>query len=457
MDPTLGRVLVVDDNEDVLTAVRLLLAGRGFGVTVTTSPEALPALLREEAPDVVLLDMNFQRDASSGKEGLLWLDRVLTHDPEAAVVMITAYGDVDLAVRAMKRGAVDFVTKPWQNEALAQTVTAALRRRRSHAQSVPAAPPPADSGSAFAGIVGQSEAMQRVFATVQKVAPTDANVLVLGENGTGKELVARALHRLSRRAAGPLVTVDVGALAETLFESELFGYARGAFTGADADRAGRFEAANGGTLFLDEIGNIGPAQQQKLLTALQTREVTRLGTTAPRPVDLRLVAATNRPLYGMVQEGRFRQDLLYRINTVEIRLPPLRERAGDLELLAGHFLRRYAQQYGRDLGGFSPAATERMRAYSWPGNVRELQHTVERAVILADGDALEPADLLFSAAEEPEARAGGLPLDTFDLEQIEREVIRQALSKHGGNISRAAEALGLTRKSLYRRIEKYGL
>jgi two-component system, NtrC family, response regulator HydG len=443
------RVLVVDDNEDVLTAVRLLLEGRGFAVTTATSPEALPALLREESFGVILLDMNFARDAASGKEGLFWLDRVLTHDPAAAVIMITAYGDVDLAVRAMKRGAADFVTKPWGNEQLAQTVLAALRRPRR------AAPPPGEPEDALGPLLGESEAMQRVFSTLRKVAPTDANILVLGENGTGKELAARALHRLSRRAEKPFVGVDVGALAETLFESELFGYVKGAFTGADADRAGRFEAANGGTLFLDEIGNIAPTLQQKLLTVLQRREVVRVGANTARPVDVRIVAATNRPLHEMARDGRFRQDLLYRLNTVELRLPPLREREGDVELLARHFLRHYAAEYGRPVTGLAPETLDRLRAYSWPGNVRELQHAIERAVILAEEETLRPADLLFASPDEPEDT--GLPHGTFDLEAIEREVIRKALSTHGGNITRAAEALGLTRKSLYRRIEKYGL
>lgn len=465
MNPVLGRVLVIDDNEDVLTAVRLLLAGRGFDVRTATRPDALPALLREEDFDAILLDMNFQRDVSSGKEGLFWLDRILTFDPSAAVVMITAYGDVDLAVRAMKRGALDFVTKPWQNEKLVATLTAAMRLRRTRAEAERLRAQrdrlADDLDGRLGEIVGESPAMRRVFETVQKVARTDANVLILGENGTGKELVARALHRLSARADEGFVSVDLGALTETLFESELFGYVRGAFTGAEADRPGRFEIASGGTLFLDEIGNIAPAQQQKLLTVLQRREVVRVGATQPRPVDVRLVSATNRPLYEMVRAGTFRQDLLYRINTVEIRLPPLRERAGDVRLLAEHFLAGFARKYDKPVTAIAEAAFERMEGYAWPGNVRELEHTIERAVILADGPTLQAGDLLFSAADEQAADADRaealLGLDTFDLERIEREVIRQALSKHGGNISRAAEALGLTRKSLYRRIEKYGL
>ena len=462
---SLGRVLVIDDNEDILTAVRLLLGGRGFDVTTATSPDALPALLREHRFDAILLDMNFQRDASSGKEGLHWLDRILTFDPAAAVVMITAYGDVDLAVRAMKRGAVDFVTKPWQNEKLVATITAAMRLRRTRDEADRLRAQRDALGEDLDGklgeIIGQSPAMQRVFETIRKVAPTDANVLVLGENGTGKELVARALHRLSARSDEVFVGVDLGALSESLFESELFGYVKGAFTGADEDRPGRFEVASGGTLFLDEIGNIPPTQQQKLLTVLQQRQVTRVGSTVARPIDIRLVSATNRPIYESVKAGDFRQDLLYRINTVEIRLPPLREREGDLRRLAEHFVGVYARKYDKPVTGLAESAIEKMESYSWPGNVRELQHTVERAVILSDASTLQPSDLMFSAPSDDDVDAergeAMLALETFDLEDVEREVIRKALSKHGGNISRAAEALGLTRKSLYRRIEKYGL
>jgi DNA-binding NtrC family response regulator len=388
---------------------------------------------------------------------------VLAFEPHAAVVMITAYGDVALAVEAMKRGAVDFVTKPWQNEKLLATVTAAVRLRRTRAEAERLRAQRDALGDAlderFPEIIGESAAMARVFATIEKVAATDANVLVLGENGTGKELVARAVHRLSPRADEVFVSVDVGALPDTLFESELFGYAKGAFTGAVEDRPGRFEAAHGGTLFLDEIGNLGPAQQAKLLSALQTRTVTRIGEVRPRPVDLRLLCATNQPLHQRVAEGAFRQDLLYRINTVEVHLPPLRERPEDVPLLAEHFLRRYAQKYGRPHLRLTGAAVGALGAYPWPGNVRELQHAVERAVVLAEGEALEPADFALAA---PPGMAGAPPAladepATLDLERIEREAIRRALSKHGGNISRAAAELGLTRKSLYRRIEKYGL
>ena len=462
-DPSGLSVLVVDDNEDVLTAVRLLLRGHAETVHTATSPAALPTLLRETRYDCVLLDMNFSRDASSGREGLQWLEHARRIDPGAVVVMITGYGDVELAVRAMKHGAADFVTKPWSNRRLVEAVEAAARLRRSREAAPQAAPAGGDrplvgasAPGALPGLVGESPAMRAVYETVRKVAPTDANVLVLGENGTGKELVARAVHDLSRRAGGPFVPVDLGAVPPSLFEAELFGHAKGAFTGAAADRAGRFEAASGGTLFLDEVGNAEPTEQAKLLAVLQRREVVRVGEAEARAVDIRLVSATNAPVYERVAEGRFRQDLLYRINTVELRLPPLRERGDDLDLLADHFLARYAAEYGRAAAAFTDGARARMRAYGWPGNVRELQHTVERAVILADGDRVSEGDLQFSATP-PADPVGGLPTDTLDLEEIERVAIRRALAKHGGNITRAAEELGLTRRTLYRRIETYGL
>ena len=457
--PTDASVLVVDDNEDVLTAIRLLLRDHAEVVHTATSPAALPTLLRETRYDCILLDMNFSRDASSGREGLQWLENAKQIDPDAVVVMITGYGDLDLAVRAMKHGAADFVTKPWSNDRLMAAVGAAARLRRQREASGPATERAAraepSSGDALGGLVGQSPAMTAVYDTIRKVAPTGANILVLGENGTGKELVAQAVHQLSKRAGGPFVTVDLGAVPPSLFESELFGHAKGAFTGAAADRAGRFEAAAGGTLFLDEIGNAGATEQAKLLAALQRREVVRVGEAQPRQIDVRVVSATNAPIYERVGAGDFRQDLLYRINTVELKLPPLRERGGDIDLLADHFLDRYAREYEREVVGFTDAARARMRGYGWPGNVRELQHTVERAVILTEADRVGEGDLQFSAT--PSADDAGLPGDTLDLEEIERAAVRKALAQHGGNITHAAEALGLTRKSLYRRIEKYGL
>ena len=461
---TEARLLIVDDNEDVLTALRLLLKKHAAEVHTAKTPEALPSLLKEERYDAILLDMNFREDASSGREGFRWLGEILRLDPEAVVLMITAYGDVLKAVRSMKAGAADFIVKPWDNEALVQAVEAGVRLRRSRhsgrtrGRAAPAAegdPPGLDE------MIGQSAPMRDVFKTIEKVAPTDANVLILGENGTGKELAARAVHRRSRRGEGPFITADLGALSESLFESELFGHAKGAFTGADLDRAGRFEAAEGGTLFLDEIGNIPLPLQAKLLTVLQRREVVRVGETEARPVNIRLVSATNRPVYEWVEEGQFRQDLLYRINTVELTLPPLRDRAGDLPLLARHFLGEYARKYNRPAAAISPEAIEKLEGYAWPGNVRELRHTIERAVILSEDDTLAPSDLALSAARQSSVQepSGGdtLSANSLALKDIEKAAVRKALSRHGGNVSQTAEALGISRKALYRRIEKYGL
>ncbi|MEM0962554.1 MAG: sigma-54 dependent transcriptional regulator [Bacteroidota bacterium] len=463
-------VLVVDDNEDILTAIRLLLRSEVETVHTATSPSALPTLLRETRYDCVLLDMNFSRDASSGREGLQWLENAKRIDPDAVIVMITGYGDVDLAVRAMKHGAADFITKPWSNERLLASIEAATQlrlTRESSRAAEPSAPPPSEAppavpaergdAGALPGLIGTSDAMQAVYATIRKVAPTDANVLILGENGTGKEVIAKAIHDHSKRIEGPFVPVDLGAVPSSLFESELFGHAKGAFTGASADRVGRFESAAKGTLFLDEIGNTEPTEQAKLLAALQRREIVRVGDPAPRPIDVRLVSATNEPVHERVAQGSFRQDLLYRINTVELFLPPLRERGGDIDLLADHFLARYAAAYGREVTGFTDAARRQMRTYAWPGNVRELQNTIERAVVLTDGHEVDEADLRFSATPAATDDASGIGSGTLDLEEIERAAVRRALSKHGGNITHAAEELGLTRKSLYRRIEKYGL
>ena len=454
-----GTVLVVDDKPDVLAALRLLLEEHVDVVRTSRDPAAIPSLLQDEAYDVVLLDMNFTQDASSGQEGFAWLHNLQLIDPSVAVILITAYGDVEQAVRAMKDGAADFITKPWQNEKLVATVTNAIRLRRSRQETARLRQRQErlaeDLDGPFQEMIGASPAMRRVFDTIEKVAATDASVLILGENGTGKELVARALHRHSLRADELFVSVDLGALPPTLFESELFGHIKGAFTGADADRPGRFEVASGGTLFLDEIGNIPPDLQVKLLTVLQRQEVTRVGSSQPRLVDVRLVAATNQPVHAMAREGTFRQDLLYRINTVEVRLPPLSERGDDVLALAHHFLRVYAGKYRKPAQTLSDAALGKLRAYAWPGNVRELMHAVERAVILSDEDTLGPADFALAAPEAPPAK--DLDFESLDLDTLEQAAIRKALSKHGGNISHAAGELGISRKALYRRIEKYGL
>ena len=477
-EETDGRVLIVDDKRDVLTALRLLLKKHVGEVHTARDPSSLPALLEERTYDTILLDMNFTQDASSGREGFMWLQRILQKDPGAVVVMITAYGGVEKAVRAMKEGAADFIVKPWDDADLVASVKAAIKLRQNRdaareqqetAASTAGSPSTTDRGTTAAAdqttpqdgefdrIIGESPPMQQVFRTIEKVAGTDANVLVLGENGTGKELVAEAVHERSTRADEPFVSTDLGALSESLFESELFGHVKGAFTGADDDRVGRFEAADGGTLFLDEIGNIPMELQAKLLTALQRREISRVGSVDTTSVDIRLLSATNRPIYEMTEEGRFRQDLLYRINTVEIQMPPLRDRGDDILLLAEHYLDTYTEKYGTGTEGLTEKAREKLKRYHWPGNVRELKHTMERAVIMAESSVLEPSDIVFSAPNSPRRSGDELGVDTLNLDDIEQAAVRKALSKHGGNISRAAEELGISRKALYRRIEKYGL
>jgi two-component system response regulator HydG len=464
-----GRVLVVDDNRDVLTALRLLLKEHVGTVHTATDPTSIPSLLEENEYDTILLDMNFQQDASSGREGFEWLDKIQSIDPQAVIVMITAYGDVEKAVRTMKAGAADFIVKPWTDPELVASVQAAIKlhRTRVAAEESTRSPErqdvfegasgPETDEPGFEGIIGQSEAMQSVFDLIRKVAGTEANVLVLGENGTGKELVARAVHRRSDRADGPFVTADLGALSPSLFESELFGHVEGAFTGAESDRAGRFETADGGTLFLDEIGNIPMELQKKLLTVLQRREVTRVGDVEARPIDIRLVCATNQPIYERMDEEDFRQDLLFRINTVEIELPPLRERGNDVIRLAQHFLDEYADKYDATTDGFTEEARAALQGYHWPGNVRELKHTIERAVILSESAEIAPNDLRFSAPSPESVSDTDASFDTLNLDDLEQTAVRQALSKHGGNVSQAAEELGISRRALYRRIEKYGL
>lgn len=449
------KILLIDDDRDVLDATRIFLRQHGFDVETEERPVFIPKRLQDQSYDLILLDMNFSRGARSGKEGFYWLDQILEEDPLAVVVLVTAYGDVDTAIHAIKQGATDFILKPWKGEKLLATINAALKLRASRNEVVRLkAHQAAQERDNFQEIIGASEAMQHVFTSIDKVAATDANVLILGENGTGKELVARALHQHSKRATQRFVSVDMGAVSESLFESELFGHAKGAFTDAHGHRVGRIELADKGSLFLDEIGNLSLPLQAKLLNALQQRAIIRLGTNEVRKVDIRLISATNMPIHQMVQEKRFRQDLLYRLNTVEIQLPPLRDRQDDIPLLANHFLQQYAQKYQKKTQGLSSAILKRMQKYAWPGNVRELAHAIERAVIMADGDVLQPKDFYFSM----EAIQGdSIELDTYRLEEVEKLIIRKVISKHGGNISLAARELGLTRTSLYRRIEKYGL
>jgi DNA-binding NtrC family response regulator len=439
-------LLIVDDDEDVLTAARLLLR-QYFGRVITqTDPGMIPALMANESIDVFLLDMNFAIGRNSGKEGLHWLGEIRRRDPTAVVVLMTAYGDLNTAVAAMREGATDFVLKPWQNDRLVATLRVAADLRHTRAQlSALTTPPPGST------MIAGAPSIQRVMKVVKRVASTDATVLVRGENGTGKELIAQELHRLSPRSTAPMVSVDLGALAENLFESELFGHRRGAFTGAESDRAGRFQAASGGTLFLDEIGNLPLSLQTKLLRALENREVTPLGMDSSIDVDIRLIAATNQPLEDMVARGEFREDLLYRINTISIELPPLRERLEDLPELAHYFAVQAARRYRLPVKEISANALQALRQWGWPGNVRELSHAIERAVIMSESDTLVPQDFDLTPRQLDDLTAN------FNLEDNERRLVQTALQRYEGNVSRAAEALGITRAALYRRMEKFGL
>jgi two-component system response regulator HydG len=440
-----ATILVVDDDPDVLMAARLLLQQHFDRVLSTENPEEIETIMASTPVDVFLVDMNFAIGRNTGAEGLQWLGQILSLDPDAVVVLMTAFGDLNVAVRAMREGAADFVLKPWQNDKLVATLSVAAKLRQTRARvNALSVLPPADE------MIAASTKMRNVMDIVSRVAPTDANVLIRGENGTGKELVARALHRQSRRSGNVLVTVDLGAIAESLFESELFGHMKGAFTDAVSDRAGRFQAADGGTLFLDEIGNLPAPLQTRLLRVLESREVLPLGSDQSVSIDVRLISATNQPLEDLVAEGQFRKDLLYRINTIEIQLPALRQRVEDIPPLVEHFVSLYARKYNVARKPVTPAALDALRRHSWPGNVRELSHAVERALILCDGDELDVGDFRLVKSE-----AGATT--SLNLEENERRMVRQALEQAGGNISHAAAALGITRSALYRRIEKFDL
>jgi DNA-binding NtrC family response regulator len=439
-----GKVLVVDDDQHVLYTARLVLKNHFTAVQTESFPSQLRPLLLKEKFDVVLLDMNFAPGRTSGEEGLFWLRQIRELAPEARVVMQTAYGDIDLAVQAMKEGAADFLVKPWDKEKLLHAVRTALRVNPK--ENAAPAPKPED-------ILTRSPAMRAVLQTADRVAPTDAGVLLLGENGTGKDLLASRIHTLSGRAAGPFVKVDLGAIAPTLFESELFGHVKGAFTDAKESKPGRFEAASGGTLFLDEIANLPLPQQAKMLTALQSGQVVRVGSNQPVSVNVRLVSATNGNLNAMVADGSFRQDLRYRINTVEITLPPLRERPEDIPLLVTHFLEIFSARYRKSGLTLAPDTLRYLQRYPWPGNVRQLEHATERAVILSEGTALHSRDFLGDA----EAQLPAAAPDSYHLEEMEKQAIREAIRKHGGNLSKAALELGLGRTTLYRKMQKYGL
>jgi DNA-binding NtrC family response regulator len=448
-------VIVADDQSDVVEALRLLLKAEGYRTATAHVPEGVLALLEREQADAALVDLNYTRDTTSGREGLDLLSRIRAIDPTLPVIVMTAWGSVEKAVDAMRLGARDFIEKPWDNTRLLTTLRTqvelgrALRVSQRLEQENQLL-----KKSGLPDLIAESPGMQPVLELMERIAPSDANVLVTGEHGTGKEVVARWLHAASRRRDKALVVVNVGGLSEGVFESELFGHVRGAFTDAKTDRAGRFELADGGSLFLDEIANIALAQQARLLRVLQTGELERVGSSQTRRVDVRLIAATNADLRVEVAAGRFREDLLFRLNTIEIRLPPLRERREDILPLAQYFLQRHASRYGKDRSGFSEEALQGLRAYDWPGNVRELDHAVERAVLLARLPTLQPEDLALSA---PVGRPAVSAASDTSLETLERDAIRQALAKHDGNVSLAAKALGLSRSALYRRLQRYGL
>ena len=446
-----ARILVIDDDTDVLTAVKLLLKTEVKEVVTEVNPEMIHSLLSVSRFDIVLLDMNFKSSINTGNEGIFWLKKIKEIDQHISVIMITAYGDIDLAVRSLKEGATDFIVKPWHNEKLLDAIKGILKTRGKVISDIPVS----SSFNIGKEIISESEVMSDIFFKIEKIAPTDANIFILGENGTGKDLIAKAIHENSLRSDRPFIKVDVGALTETLFESELFGHKKGSFTGAGEDRAGRFESANGGTLFLDEIGNISMQQQAKLLSVLQNRQVSRVGSNVPVNIDIRLICATNLPITELADENRFRKDLIYRINTVEILVPPLRKRAADIMILARHFAKVYAAKYLKPVPGFDAKAIEKLNHYNFPGNVRELQYTMERAIIMAEGEMLSPADLIFSPIENAVSEAA--EIKDMNLGVVEKNTILRVIEKHSGNISKAAKELGITRTALYRRLSKYDL
>ena len=451
-----GKIFIVDDNEDVLFALNLLLEPYVEKVKVATKPSRIEHFMKTFEPDVILLDMNFSRDAISGEEGFDCLKQILGIDPDAVVLFMTAYADTEKAVRAIKAGATDFIPKPWEKEKLLATLSSAVKLRQSRLEVKLLQ----DRVEVLSGsdkevplMIGQSKAMQEVFTTIRQLSDTDANILILGENGTGKDLVARSLRVFSPREQGPFVTIDLGSVPESLFESELFGYEKGAFTDARKAKAGRMEVASGGTLFLDEIGNLSLAMQSKLLTAIEKRMISRLGSTRSIPIDVRFVCATNADIRQMIKEGTFRQDLLYRINTIEIHIPPLRERGEDVLLLADHFLQKYAHKYKKNMQGITKEAKQKLMKYNWPGNVRELQHAIERAVILSQYVWLRPEDFILT----PQPENKGELDEILNLEELELRAIKKALKRCEGNVSEASELLGITRYALYRKITKNNL
>ena len=443
-----GKLLIVDDNRSILSAVKLLCDGVFEEVITLPSPNSLISTLHKSQPDVVLLDMNFHAGINTGNEGLYWLKEVLAKFPETKVVLFTAYADIDLAVRAMKEGAFDFVVKPWDNAKLIDTLQNAYKATKEKAKKSTKATPAAENRVEM--YWGESAEMKRIRKVVEQVATTDANILITGENGTGKEVLAREIHRQSARCRRAMVSLDMGAIPDTLFESELFGHTKGAFTDARTDREGKFETANGSTLFMDEIGNLPLHLQAKMLAVLQNRAVTRLGANEATPVDIRLISATNRDLHEAVAKGEFRQDLLFRINTIHIHIPPLRNRKEDIVPLAERFIERYGQKYGKAGLMLSGDATEKLKAHSWEGNIRELQNTIEKAVIMCDGDVIAPDHLELHTSQRPLN-------ESQTLEEMERQTIANAIAQCGGNLSQVAQQLGITRQTLYNKIKRYGL
>ena len=456
-----GNILIVDDDEDILTAGRLMLRRHFAAINTCRDPSQIPAMLDEQSYDAILLDMNFGPGESSGKQGMAWLQRILEIDPDMVVIMITAHGGVETAVEAMKLGATDFVSKPWQNEKVVATLSTAVKLHRSRLETKTLRKTNQVLREAAVAtespIIGDSPAMRTVMSLVERAAPTEANVLILGENGTGKELIARELHRQSNRAENVFLAVDLGSISESLFESELFGHRKGSFTGAIDDRLGRLQAADGGTLFLDEIGNLPLHLQAKLLSALEQRMVTPVGSDKPQKVNVRVIAATNLAPAALGDERRFRPDLLFRLNTVEISLPPLRDRREDILPIADHYLGIYTRKYAKGSKSFSDETRKALTEDAWPGNVRALRHAIERAVILSKGAKLYPADLQIGDYSPPKSAAVAAIPTVLNLDTMEKQTIEKALRKHGFNISKAAAELGLTRASLYRRMEKHDL
>ncbi|HLO59166.1 MAG TPA: sigma-54 dependent transcriptional regulator [Bacteroidales bacterium] len=449
-----GKILIIDDNEEILVALRLQLSGYFEKVVTEKKPDVIPTLMNRENFDVIILDMNFKAGINTGNEGIYWMNRILAADPAVSVIFITAYAGIELAVKAIQQGAVDFIEKPWDDDKMLASVLKAwelrkskqeitsLREKQQHLSE--------KLNDQYDSLRGNSPAMEKIYRTIEKVAGTDANILILGENGTGKEILAREIHRLSARSKEVFIGVDMGSLAETLFESELFGHIKGAFTDARDDRPGRFEIATGGTLFLDEIGNLPLPMQSKLLAVLQNREVTRIGSNKPVSVDIRLISATNKKLFELSAQGMFREDLLYRINTIMLEIPPLRERKEDIPLFVDYFLKKYTLKYGKPGFNIEKQAMEKLIQYNWPGNIRELQHMTEKAVILGEGGKLHTEDFFFGANSRNRSSLS----EILNLEELENEAIRRALEKHNGNITRAVAELGISRRALYYKMGK---